>query len=233
LSAFTLKVLQAINDWQRGGDHKQKVKRGNKLKHATKDLPSRFQTCSIACYRQEAHEKGRVWQLLADNMLPETISAWTSDISVAKDFKNGVPPVGFQGVIFKITPPPGSVVLNIVEVYREPAFRTAVEAHKREITGFGDGIGRYDDTQKEVVLELDSLTTAAIYSYGGYASNHETLAEEHFGHPPTTEEVAQFADRYRQAHLPEARAWWLSPEGTQNVLGRMESQIERLRLSKS
>src|ERR1700677_2875515 len=57
LTEFTLQLLQAINDWQRGGDHKQKVKRGAKLKQFAAGLPEKFRTCSATCYRQEAHEK--------------------------------------------------------------------------------------------------------------------------------------------------------------------------------
>ncbi|PKQ10623.1 MAG: hypothetical protein CVT70_18610 [Alphaproteobacteria bacterium HGW-Alphaproteobacteria-1] len=55
---------------------------------------------TVAAVSQEAHEKDRIWQLLADESLPETIAAWTTDLSIAKNFKNGVPPDGLRGVIF-------------------------------------------------------------------------------------------------------------------------------------
>src|SRR4051812_42794202 len=108
---FTRELIQAVNDWQRGGDHKQKVRRGLHLKDCAASLPAQFRICGEACLRQEAHEKDRIWQLLADRRLPETIAAWTMDLDVAKTFKGGMPPPGLQGVIFSLVPPAESVVL--------------------------------------------------------------------------------------------------------------------------
>jgi hypothetical protein len=100
---FTLELVQAVSDWQRGGSHNQKVKRGQRLKVVAAELPEAFRVCTDPCFRQEAHAKDRVWQLLANNHLPETIAAWTVDLRTAKTFKGGMPPPGLQGVIFKIT----------------------------------------------------------------------------------------------------------------------------------
>jgi hypothetical protein len=86
---FTRDLIQAVSDWQRGGSHDQKVKRGERLKTAAALLPKHFRTCAATCFRQEAHEKDRIWQLLADNHLPETITSWTTDIAIAKAFKGG------------------------------------------------------------------------------------------------------------------------------------------------
>lgn len=232
MTDFTLELLQAINDWQRGGDHKQKLKRGNKLKQISAALPEQFRTCSEICYRQEAHEKDRIWQLLADESLPETIAAWTTDLSIAKHFKNGVPPEGLRGVIFSLTPPPGSVVINLIEIYRDPGFGRAIERLKPEIIGFNNGIGRYHDTQREVVLELHELGSETIHCYGGYASDLETLAQEFFGYKPDAEGLASFETLCRQANISESGAWWLSQEGTLNVLERMAPHIEQLRSRK-
>ena len=233
MTGFTLELLQAINDWQRGGDHKQKLRRGKKLKQLAAALPEQFRTCSKICYRQEAHEKDRIWQLLADESLPETIAAWTTDLSIAMDFKNGVPPNGLRGVIFSLTPPSESVIINLIEIYSEPDFRLAIEQHKLGIIGFGKGIGRYDDTQREIVLEMHKLRSRTIHCYGGYASDSETLAQQFFGHKPNAEGLAFFDQICHQANIPESGAWWLSEAGTKNVLDRMAPHIERLRRLKS
>jgi hypothetical protein len=66
---FTRDCVQAVNDWQHGGDHRQKVRRGEKLKQEALVLPREFRPCDALCFRQKAHPKGRVWQLLADNKL--------------------------------------------------------------------------------------------------------------------------------------------------------------------
>lgn len=229
MTDFTLELLQAINDWQRGGDHKQKLRRGEKLKQLAAALPEQFRTCTAVCYRQEAQEKDRIWQLLADESLPETIAAWTTDLSVAKDFKNGVPPDGLRGVIFSLIPPPESVIINLNEIYSDPDFRSAIEHHKLAITGFGNGIGRYGVTQREVVLELPKLGPETIHCYGGYASSRESLAQQFFGYKPNVEGLAFFDQICRQANIPESGAWWLTNEGTKNVLKRMSPRIEQLR----
>ena len=112
MGQFDLKFLQAVNDWQRGGDHKQKVRRGGGLlKALALNIDGRFRTCPVPCFRQEAHDKRRLWQLLADDILDETIAAWTTDLQSSKDLKGGVPPPDLQGVIFEITPPKESVAI--------------------------------------------------------------------------------------------------------------------------
>lgn len=229
MNKFTLEALQAINDWQRGGNHQQKIKRGDRLKKVALALPDKFRSCTEPCYRQEAHEKGRIWKLLAENALPETIAAWTSDLKTAMDFKGGVPPQGWQGVILSITPTAGSIVLNLAEVYKDPDFQAAVAAHQSTITGFGDGIGRYGNTQHEVVLELGSLSQTAIYSYGGFASGRDVLAEQYYRRKPSLEDLREFETLCANANIPEGGEWWLSPEGTRRVLRRMEPHIEGLK----
>jgi hypothetical protein len=228
---FTRELIQAVNDWQRGGDHKQKVRRGQHLKECAVALPAAFRTCDAVCFRQEAHEKDRVWQLLADNRLPETIAAWTTDIDVAKKFKGGVPPPGLQGVIFCIAPPAGAVVLNLVALFADPEFLAAVDAHKSELTGFHDGIGRWRGSQSEVALELDSLESASVYSYGGYSANKEALVELQLQRKPTPQDMAVFDALAAQAAVALG-AWWLSPEGTRAVLERMEPHIQGLKATR-
>ncbi len=229
---FTRDLIQAVNDWQRGGSHSQKVKRGLRLKECVADFPERFRTCELPCFRQEAHEKDRVWQLLADDHLPETIAAWTTDIAVAKDIKGGVPPEGLQGVIFRIEPTESSVVANLNAFYAEPDFVSSIEKHRSEINGFHDGIGRWGNSQREVVLEQSSLDQAAIYSYGGYTSNRETLIELHYQRAATAEDLAEFDRLARQANVVAPGPWWLSQSGTEALMTRMQPHIERLKIKK-
>lgn len=233
MSQFDLPFLQAVNDWQRGGSHKQKERRGAALKERALVIDERFRTCEATCFRQEAHEKDRLWKLLADDKLEETIAAWTLDLQLAMDFKGGVPPPGLQGVIFEIIPPAGSVVLNLVELYGDADFLDAVERYKLEIVGFGDGIGKYGGSQQEVVLDLGNLAQAQIRHYGGYASERAELAKSYFGHTPTQAELNAFDDLCDQIDLPPSGCWWLSPDGTQRVLARILPQLPRLRALKA
>jgi hypothetical protein len=228
VTIFTWDLLQAVNDWQRGGDHKQKVRRGNTLKQRAVTLPERFRAADTNCFRHEAHEKDRIWQLLADKSLPETIAGWTTDLAVAKSFKGGVPPPGLQGVIFAVRPPSGSVVLNLAELYADNDFPDAIERHQHHIDGFGDGIGRHGASQSEVVLELHNLSAATILLYGGHSNIRSDIAWALFQREPTEEDLATVDQMLSQAGANPG-AWWLSDAGTQNVLARMEPHIERLK----
>jgi hypothetical protein len=233
MGQFDLPFLQAVNDWQRGGSHKQKVKRGATLKARSLLIDERFRRCATTCFRQEAHEKDRVWQLLADDALDETIAAWTVDLPSAMNLKGGVPPPGLQGVIFEIIPPPGSVVLNLVELYGDAEFLEAVARQKADIIAYGDGIGKYGASQHEVVLELGSLAQADIRHYGGYASSRRELAKIYFGRTPTEEDLNAFDQLCEQANVPLSGSWWLSPEGTKAVLSRIRPDIARLQSLKA
>lgn len=232
MSEFTLEIIQAINDWQRGGDHKQKLRRGARLKDECSKLPQQYRTCDLPCYRQEAHEKDRVWQLLADEMLPETIAAWTTSVEVAKEFKGGVPPDGLQGVIFELKPPPDLVVVNLEAVYADRRFHEACERFRDQVSAYGDGIGRYGDSQAEVVLEISNLEPAQVRHYGGFSSSREEIAEIFFSRRPTLEDLDVF-DKLCTAAGVVSGAWWLSPSGTRAVLRRIQPEIDRLRASRA
>jgi len=234
---FDLPVLQAINDWQRGGDAKQSRKRGLALKRACGHLPEEFRQCSLVCHRQVALTKSSVWKITAEEQLEEKISAWTVDIDVAKKFKGGVPPEGqgYQGIIFSRFPERGEVIINLHRLYLEPKFRKAVNTLQSSIEYFGDGIGKYGDSQCEVVIETKQLTTLDIYSFGGHSSQFEDLvlvtAKLVFGPNPTTEQLASFrlkAEGARGAAGPN----WLCPEATKRVLNRMKPHVDLLKMVK-
>lgn len=229
-----LKLLQAVSDWQRGGDAKQNLRRGRALKAACASLPEQYHTSPLVSFRQVGLEKGSVWNLIGDGTLTEKVSSWTFDIEIAKAFKSGVPPngQGYQGVIFCINPPPSSqVIVNLRELYKSPAFCAAMERNKSAITGFSDGAGRYWDSQSEIVLEIDAVTQEDIYSLGGHSSPFEQLvaqaAELTYGREATPQEVEELllkAEHVRAHAGPK----WLSPEATKRVLARTRPKAAAL-----
>lgn len=221
---FTLQFIQAVSDWQKGGDA---TKKGARIKQSMPPLPEKYRSCDSMCYRQEAHEKDRVWQLIADNHLPERIAGWTIDPNGAKELKGAVPPTGLQGVIFKIVPPPESVELNLFELYRDEDFLAAVERFKQDIVNWHEGGGRYIGTQAEVILELDSLAGADVFSLGGFVGTPEQLAREFHGREPTELEIEQVARDLNNQGRTSGDQWWLSEEGTRAVMKRVEPHLER------
>ena len=230
---FSLEILQAVSDWQRGGDKIQNIRRGMSLKAACRTLPEDYRICSLCCFRQIALPKGGVWNLIGDDRLPEKISSWTLNIEVAKEFKGGVPPDGqdFQGVILCVKPDPARVIVNLRELYKDPEFSEAMNRNELAIKGYSDGAGRYGTVQSEVVLEIDSVSQQDIYSLGGHSSPFDQLvdvaAEEIYGRPPTEEE--RNALSLRSEHIrAKAGPTWLNPLATQRVLERIKPQAKKL-----
>jgi len=223
---FNLSLLQAISDWQRGGDARQNRRRGQALKKVCSCLPENYRTGVLACFRQVALEKGSVWELIGEDRLAEKISSWTFDIEIAKEFKNGVPPEGqgYQGVIFCIKPPPtGHVILNLMELYKSPAFCAAMERNKSAINCYADGAGRYWDHQSEIVLEIAAVTQDDIYSLGGHSSPFEQLVAQAarltYGRAATPDELESLLLKAEHVR-PQIGPRWLTPEATKRVLAK-------------
>lgn len=235
---FDLKLLQAVSDWQRGGDAKQNMRRGQTLKGACASLPQEYRVCNLCCFRQVALPKGGVWDLIGEDSLGEKISSWSLDIEVVKSFKGGVPPEGqgYQGVILCVLPKPANVIVNLHQLYDDSDFTEALERHKADILGYYDGAGRYGNTQSEVVLEVSSVTQEEIYSMGGHSSEFDKLVDDAanviYGHEPTPEE--RKALMLKVEHLRSvAGPDWLSLEATQRVLVRMKPHAKILGVVKT
>lgn len=227
---FPLELLQAINDWQKSSTDK----RGLELKTFAADLPGKFRTCGLCCFRQIALDKRSVWDLLAENQLPEKISAWTTDLTLAKSFKGGVPPEGqgWQGVVFVMYPQSEHVVLNLSALYRDEAFKTAIETHKPSINYFADGIGRYGNSQSEVIIEIPDLSVPDIHALGGFSSNRDDIARLFFGRTPSPEELAWF-DSTLEESGEQLGPVWMEGDGVNRVVKRMQPHIEKLKVIKA
>lgn len=225
---FTVELLQAINDWQRGGDAKQKKRRGEALKAAAVCLPLEFRQAGCTCYRQIALDKKSVWQVGTRYQLKETLSSWTESLEVAQDFKGGVPPIGYQGVIFKIEPGTVTVILNLSALFRNTEFNNAVEENKQNIVGFDKGIGRYGNSQTEVVIETEFLPLDSIHSWGGFSSPESKLAEMFFGRAASANELEWFRNLMKQAGHSCGPYWLSTPEAVQRVAEKLKYHGERL-----
>jgi hypothetical protein len=227
-SSLGLPLLQAINDWQIGGSAKQKARRGDELERQAQTLGIEFRSCGLMCFRQIASEKGSLWALADTLQLPETISAWTISPEVARVIKGGVPDVGYQGVIFAIPPPHGSVVVNLSRLYRNDEFLAAIEDNRTRIDRFGDGIGRYGTGQEEVVIKLSEISLCHIYEMGGYSSGREELAQAYFGRAPSPDELVVF-HRLLAAAKEELGAAWMGGDSKDRVLKKIQAQMPGLR----
>lgn len=218
---FSINFLQALNDWQIGGNSKQKKSRGERLKNEAQNLSAQYKTRHEKCYRRLAIDKKSVWTIGTEHKLNETMSSWTLNIDIAKDFKGGVPKPGEQGVIFCIEKDVGTTVLNLPCLYQCSDFITYLNENKGNIKNFDKGIGRYGNTQAEIIIETDTLPLASTHSLGGYSSPENLLARKFFGRVPSVDEMVWFRELMQRADY-KCGAYWLStPEAVNRINTRL------------
>ena len=225
---FDLEFLQAVNDWQLGGNTVQKRRRGLRLKEAAAPLDAFFRSASLCCFRQVALDKSSVWKLGDTLHLPETISSWTVSPEVAMEFKGGVPPPGWQGVIFAVVPHPEEVVVNVMSLYSNAAFRSAHETSRDRIRRYQEGIGRYGRSQHEVVLEIPSVPVTTVYALGGYSSSREVIARTFFGCEPASLDRHWF-DILLARSGRTLGPHWVRGEVKDRVVSKLLATVETLR----
>ena len=177
MTSFDLKLLQAINDWQKGGAH-AKRSRGRKLKELTATLDARFRTADQPCYRRIDLDDPNL-QLLGETLrLPETISAWTLSPEMAKSHNDGVPPLGEeQGSIICLepVPEPGSVILNLDALFNDANFRAAEAEFRDRIKQYDRGMARYGNNQREVIIECAEVRLDLVWAWSAHSSSKEDM----------------------------------------------------------
>ncbi|MFV7423885.1 hypothetical protein ACNPNN_12515 [Stenotrophomonas geniculata] len=237
---FDLPLLRAVSDWQRGDENRERGGLlGQALKAACVNLPPQFRTCTDPCYRRIKLDEPGLWRLLAENELGEKISSWTIDLEVAQGMKDGIPDEGnpekMRATIFQISPPPGSVIVNLAALYADEQFCTTMQRRASEIPSFNDGAGSYWEIEQEVVLEINTVEQANIYSMGGESSDFDTLVQKvaflAFGLDMTTAQYDEFRTRAESVRHKAGKKW-LSPDAFQRVLARVQTHIPRLREKK-
>jgi hypothetical protein len=220
---YNLELSQAINDWQAIGIGKNKTSIAEKIIEHSNDLPPKFKTLHSKCYRHLALS-GRNSVLLGANMqLPETYSSWTIDRSVAQQFNGGIPSIGRQGIIFEIdnNAPDFEVIINLHELFKDEDFLLVCNQRKNEITSFETGIGYFMNNEAEVILKIKRITTDQIWSYGGYSSSREQLAERFLGRKPTDTEFVYIDSLIKQLNINLGGRW---------VTGEAKDRIVRLHI---
>ena len=227
---FRLELLQAINDWQIASS----PKRAKKLTAEAKYLPDRFKHTPAPCYRRISLSGGHLIKLGNELKLSEKVSSWTLDLDVAKSFKEGVPESGYQGVVFKYTPSPLNCVLNLNTLYADPAFLDAVESQKLSIKNFDKGIGRYQGTQSETILNIEFLPLSAVLLWGGYSSNVKELASMYYMKSKIADaKLKQFKRLMKKAKLDAGPYWLEGSEAVKRINSKLQFHADRLTSEKT
>jgi hypothetical protein len=233
MASFDFKLLQAINDWQKGGKH-VKASRGKKLKALAAALETRFRTVDQPCYRRiDLDDPGL--QLLGETLrLPETISAWTLSPEIAQGHNDGVPaPGGKIGMIVRLEPMPSarSVVINLDALFSDPCFREGEANFRDRIKEYDRGMGRYSNHQREVIIECSEVRLNQVWAWGGHSSSREELLAGmrtgRYGLEYTTPEAIEIVHRGLEAEPDRlGRQWLMGPEAVARVRSRLEHRAK-------
>lgn len=229
---YSIELLQAISDWQRGGSPEQKLKRANALKKACQNLPDVFKVFKGSCYRQIALNHGAVWTIGTEYQLNESISSWTTSLEVAKSFKGGVPPKDseYQGIILELKDNNNyEVIVNISDLFNDAGFCEYLDKHKNSIDSYHHGLGRYGDEQKEVVINVDMLPLSSLIAWGGYSGSKIELATMYFGHTPNSVELTNFENLMNQSGRTCGANWLTTPEAVRRVSEKLKYHAQRLK----
>lgn len=181
---FTLELLQAINNWQKGalGIGKDTLAE-NVKKHSVK-LPLKFKTLEGVCYRK-IHLKGdNILKIGIDFKIPETYSSWTFESSIAEKFNIVIPTKksGRIGFIFEWNPtqfPNFEVIINLNEVFQSIEFQKACNDFESSIYDFHLGIGKYKNAQQEIILKISELKIEQIWAYGSYKTSTDEFVQKY------------------------------------------------------
>lgn len=179
-SKFSVEFIQAVSDWQRGGNNSMKKKKGVKIEELVAGRLEEFKTCSYPCYRRVKLNPHFVWEMGDRLQIKETISAWTSSPEVAQSFKGG-PERGSVCVIFKIIPRIEEIIINLESLFSDSEFMNYIDNCKVQVRHFDAGAGRYLGSQKEIILKIDSVDINDIYAFGGYSSHIDTIIQKASG----------------------------------------------------
>lgn len=227
---YPASFLHAIDRWQKGGDLAANLKRGKCLKDEVSKLEDQgLRLCGQVVYRRLSLPQKHIWEFITTGTLPEKISSWTVDLDVAKGLKGGVPPE-FQdgkrwfGVILEHKPAAPEIVLNLNSLWVELPYQRSLSAANPD--QYTEGIRRYENSQQEVVLELDRVSLKEIYSWGGYSSPADELARLALGAKATKDQIADFGNAL-EANGISTGARWTSSTGARNVTLRVLDQARR------
>lgn len=205
MTYFTVELLQTINDWQAGaidkkinGNYHPTKKRdiGNKLKNYVENIPAKFRTYNGVCYRK-FHSSDNL-KLGLEEIINEKYSSWTSNYKIAKsdNFLQKEYNTKHIGIIYKkkVTVSDNCVLLNLEALYTDIDFCNACDTYKEHIEDFDEGIGKYGDSQHEIILIDTNFSIDDIVAYRGKGNNSEKFIQNYF--PNISKEEKQYLKNY-------------------------------------
>lgn len=225
--AYPDHFLEALGAWQNGwreqADRREKITK--KLLASIKDtsLPKEALSVNVDCYRKRFlvannHQNGGdMLPLFADGQLNDGVASWTTNQNFAQDFKDSIR-TGTISAIFRHTPQPDEIVINIEALWGLDDFQVAVSAYKDRGGPNAEALMHFRSRQSEAILNAPLLRDEII-GFCGKSSPFETLCE--LAGITSEDEQDQFWSALVEANTFPEQPRWLSPEGVKNVIARV------------
>jgi hypothetical protein len=222
---FSTSLIQALSDWQRG-EGASKAALALALKDEALKLPTDFRATTGTFYRRIDIDPANLMVIGTKFKLPETISSWTKDYSVAKHFKE-LPKTGYRGSIFSLVPTKG-VILDIDRLFSTKAFRTRLFQIQGQIIGLKEGIHRYANSEKEVLIECSDISADSLYALGGYTKDKDYYLNLQYGPNPTDQQRHQFEQAMLKGNQRIGPYWLNDKETIARLTKKLTDNAARL-----
>lgn len=162
---FSRSFIKAIDNWMAGSIGKaQKARKIIELLKS-ENVETSAKRCDEPCFRRSVLVGPAVTDLCFRFYVKEETSSWTTDPTVAALFKGGPPNPPNPGVIFKRSPQPKEVVLNLPRLFEHERFWPSVEHWEQLGLNVGKGLRKFPD-QREVILTVDEVPHNQVYAFG-------------------------------------------------------------------
>lgn len=224
---FNLELLQAINDWQKAGFGSEKESLAENIRKYASHLPNKFKTLTNVCYRKinlkgkSIMDIGLYWEI------SEKYSSWTFQNSIAQNFDDGIPlqESGEIAYIFEWNPSESKgfeVIINLYELFNDSDFINACKENQNLVNDFHLGIGRFQNSEEEVVLKVSKLSIDQVWALGGYGEkNEEKFYKLIYKKTPTQQQLKQFNEMILQKNIPIRKPNWITKESNPEAIERL------------
>ena len=176
---FSEELLTSINSWQNGWKEdqaKRELLSKDLVKHCAL-LPGDFKKVAVPCYRKRFLHKGELIDIIMANEKHEGVVSWTTDEKYAERFKRLLKQDAVTGAIFKITPNPEDVIVNIASLWGDNEFVNAVTDYSQKEPENTKALLHFKATQSEVILK-SPLQGSDIIALTGIASPFDELCDQ-------------------------------------------------------
>lgn len=172
---YSDQFLEALGAWQRGWseDPNRRAQLAEALMAHVTHLPMSVRTVSSPCYRKRFLYHGDCAKIFLGE-LDEGPTSWTIDRAYAQEFKGYYRSEAERAAVFLRTPEPEEVILNIVSLWADPTFRSAMSSFEDRGGPNADALANFKASQGEVIL-TSKLVAIDIVGLTGVSSAIDDL----------------------------------------------------------